>query len=200
MNRHATTPPETLTDRRNHHTLRLATALTVTALGLVGFGLASSGSADTGDQSVLGWSMDAGGDDLAFASVEDAEAARFLVMINDLRFERGVDPLHPHPELELTATAWAARMSQTATLSHADDLSLGITADWRKLGENVGVAPGQQFDELFEAFVASPTHLANLIDPAFDLVGIGIVHADGKLWMTQRFMDLSPADAGVELG
>ena len=91
-------------------------------------------------------------------------------------------------------------MSQTGRLEHADDLSLGLSADWRKLGENVGVAPISQIDELFEAFVASPTHLANLIDPSFDLIGIGIVHADGDLWMTQRFMDVSPQAIGVELG
>lgn len=190
-----------MTDRRTHHTLRLATALTIVALGLVGFGLTSSGSAEVDRRAVLGQSIDAtSAEGLAYESVEQAEAVRFLGMINDLRTERGADPLRPDAELELTATAWAARMSQTGTLDHAEDLALGVTADWRKLGENVGVAPEQQIEELFEAFVDSPSHLANLIDPSFDLVGIGIVHADGKLWMTQRFMDLSPADAGVELG
>jgi uncharacterized protein YkwD len=190
-----------LTDRHAHHPLRIATALTAVALGLVGFGLAGSGSADIGEERVLGQSTRATtADPTPTPTAEETEAAAFLDMINQLRLERSVDPLRPDPELELISTAWAARMSQTGVLSHTDDLSLGVSADWRKLGENVGVAPEQQFEELFEAFVASPTHLANLVDPAFDLVGIGIVHADGKLWMTQRFMDLSPADAGVELG
>jgi len=181
--------------------------LTAGALSLLGLGLAAGqpGSvietAETTDQSVLGTSMvNDMPDELAFVSLEDVEAQLFVDKINDLRLSRGADPLHTDTELEITATAWAAHMSQTTDLEHADDLSLGVSADWRKLGENVGVAPEQQLDELFEAFVASPTHLANLVDPSFDLVGIGVVHDDGKLWMTQRFMDVSPDEMGVELG
>ena len=174
--------------------------LTAGVLSLLGIGLAADATGAQ-EQSVLGTTLSSeDAPDLAFRTTEEAETQLFVDKINRLRTERGLSLLSPDPELTLTATAWAAQMSQTGQLEHADDLSLGVSTDWRKLGENVGVAPINQLDELFEAFVASPTHLANLIDPSFDLMGIGIVHADGELWMTQRFMDVSPEAIGVELG
>ena len=170
------------------------------ALCLIGLGLTAASTAPA-SSAVLGTSVtNPAPAELGFRTTEDAEVQLFVDRINALRAERGVDPLSPDPELELTATAWAAYMSQTQDLEHAEDLSLGVSSDWRKLGENVGVAPEAQLDELFEAFVSSPTHLANLVDPTFDKIGIGVVHLDGKLWMAQRFMDLSPEDLGVELG
>ncbi len=178
--------------------------LTGGVLCLLGLALAAGGErapASATAQQVLGTStINDEPAELAFVSPEAAEAQLFLELINDLRRTRGADPLLVDAELELTASAWAVHMSQTRDLAHATDLSLGISSNWRKLGENVGVAPERQLNELFEAFVASPTHLANLVDPSFDLVGIGIVHVDGKLWMTQRFMDVSPTEAGVVLG
>lgn len=174
--------------------------LTAGALSLLGIGLIADATGAE-EHKVLGaTAINQSPPELAFLTTEDVEAQIFLDKINSIRTERGVSPVTPDPELNLTATAWAAQMSQSGRLEHAEDLSLGISADWRKLGENVGVAPVNQLDELFEAFVASPTHLANLIDPSFDLVGIGIVHSGGELWMTQRFMDVSPDAAGVQLG
>jgi len=174
--------------------------LAAAALCLIGLGLTAGSTAPSSGQ-VLGTSVtNTQPSELAFRTTEDAEVQLFVDRINALRGERGVDALTVDPELELTATAWAAHMSQTQDLEHAEDLSLGVSTDWRKLGENVGVAPDAQLDELFEAFVSSPTHMANLVDPTFDKIGIGVVHVDGKLWMAQRFMDLSPEDVGIELG
>ncbi len=186
--------------RLHHPPLRLAMLLTTGALSLIGVGLAGEATGAE-QQAVMGTAVtnDAPAE-LSFRTREEAEVDTFIDKINRLRTERGQSPVTPDPELSLTATAWAAQMSQTGQLEHADDLSLGVSADWRKLGENVGVAPVNQLDELFEAFVASPTHLANIIDPSFDFVGIGIVHSDGNLWMTQRFMDVSPEGVGVKLG
>jgi uncharacterized protein YkwD len=174
--------------------------LTSGALSLLGIGLVAEATGAE-EQFVLGSTIThESPPELAFRTTEEVEVQIFIDKINTIRTERGLSPVTPDPELNLTATAWAAQMSQTGQLEHAEDLSLGISADWRKLGENVGVAPVNQLDELFEAFVASPTHLANLIDPSFDFVGIGIVHSGGELWMTQRFMDVSPDAAGVQLG
>jgi uncharacterized protein YkwD len=187
-------------NRLHHPPLRLAMLLTAGGLSLIGVGLAA-GATEAEEQVVMGTTVSNDAPpELSFRTLEQAEIDVFIDKINGLRTERGLSPVTPDPELSLTATAWAAQMSQTGELEHSDDLSLGISADWRKLGENVGVAPVNQLDELFEAFVASPTHLANLVDPSFDLIGVGIVHSDGDLWMTQRFMDVSPEAVGVKLG
>jgi hypothetical protein len=69
-------------------------------------------------------------------------------------------------------------------------LSDGITADWQKLGENVGM--GGSVEGLHNAFVASPKHYDNLVDPAFTYVGIGVVTVDGTVYVSEMFMKLMP--------
>jgi hypothetical protein len=77
------------------------------------------------------------------------------------------------------------------------DLDSGITADWQRLGENVGM--GGTVDALHVAFVASPKHYDNLVDPAFRLVGIGVVRsATGVMFVAEEFMQLQgPVVASV---
>ena len=182
--------------------LRSATGLAAAALCVVGLAVvAGAPGSSLAAQEVMGQTVSASAPvTLGFATAEDAEARMFLGWINEIRLENEAGPLTLDAELEITATAWTTRLAQADSLSHAEDLALGVRSDWRKLGENVGVAPDGHFEELFEAFVASPTHLANMVDPSFDLVGIGVVHRDGKVWMTQRFMDADPASLGVDLG
>ena len=132
------------------------------------------------------------------APVDDE--ARFVALINELRLSEGLDPLALHPDLQDTARGWAGALADTGALSHAPDLSVGVQANWAKLGENVGVSPEGEVVRLFQAFVASPTHLENLLDDQFDSIGIGVVHRDGKLWTAQRFMQRVPTGASAGAG
>lgn len=121
------------------------------------------------------------------AEVDDESA--FVARINELRIGLGLAPLSIDTELVTESRSWANQLRSNGVLSHADDLSIGVSSDWAKLGENVGVANTDQFDELFEAFVNSPLHYANLIDPDFTHVGTGVVYSEnGRLWTTHRFM------------
>ncbi len=123
-------------------------------------------------------------------TVEDEQA--FVALINDLRDGQGLAPLIVHTELTAQARVWADTMADVDQLSHAPDMTTGITAPWTVLGENVGVHGAHNIDQLFQAFVSSPTHYQNLIDPRFQYVGVGVVHApNGKLWTTHRFMATS---------
>ncbi len=116
---------------------------------------------------------------------------RFVDKINDLRSEHGLGPLAVDAELVAGARDWTERLRSDGALSHAPDLSVGVTSYWLKLGENVGVAPKDQLDALFDAFVASPDHYANLIDPDFTYVGVGVLYDDdGRMWTTHRFMEV----------
>ncbi len=124
----------------------------------------------------------------ALAAEVDDEAA-FVARINTLRSEQGLAPLAIDTELVSASRQWAVQLSQNGVLSHAADLSVGVTSQWAKLGENVGVANSDQFDQLFTAFVNSPTHYANLVDPSFTHIGTGVVYDDnGRMWTTHRFM------------
>ena len=123
------------------------------------------------------------------AAISPADEATFISMINELRASQGLNSLTSHAELTTQARQWTQVMDDADDLHHAPDLSAGITADWQVLGENVGVHSIHDIDALFQAFIKSPTHYANLVDPRFTHVGVGVVQADdGYVWTTHRFM------------
>ena len=122
-----------------------------------------------------------------------SDEAAFVAHINGLRASKGLAPLEVHPNLVEKARAWAATMSREGRIWHSK-LSDGITADWAKLGENVGM--GGWVDALHAAFVASPNHYANLIDPDFNYIGIGVVYAGETLFVSEMFMKTHPASVG----
>ena len=120
----------------------------------------------------------------------DIEAG-FVSRINGLRSSKGLAPLTVHAELTSIGRAWAGRMAAAGTISHNPDFPSQVTANWTKLGENVGM--GGQLDSLFQAFVNSPAHYKNLVDPAFTHVGVGVVVANGTIFTSHQFMTLPGA-------
>jgi uncharacterized protein YkwD len=123
----------------------------------------------------------------ARAGTVDDEAG-FVSRINALRVSQGLPTLEVHPNLVEKARGWAQTMGAAGKIWHSK-LSDGITADWQKLGENVGMGGG--VESLHNAFVASPKHYENLVDPDFGYVGIGVVYADGTMYVSEMFMKLS---------
>ncbi len=89
-------------------------------------------------------------------------------------------------ELTSLAQGWSEHMAATGTLSHTPDMSAEVSSDWTKLGENVGYGPSN--DLIWNGFLNSPKHYANLTDPAFTHVGIGVTWVGGTEWVTHRFM------------
>jgi hypothetical protein len=86
-------------------------------------------------------------------------------------------------------------MASTGVLSHSPDLAAGISANWLKLGENVGTGPNNS--AIWTAFVNSAHHYANIVDPDFNRVGVGVAYAgNGAQWTTQRFMQVSGGGGG----
>ena len=119
------------------------------------------------------------------------EEAAFIAKINGLRSSKGLAPLSVDGELTEQSRRWAEQMRQRGGISHAPDLSVGVTADWGKLGENVGV--GGDVESLFQAFVDSPGHYENLVDPAYRFVGVGVVWDGNRMFTAHRFMAVRPA-------
>jgi hypothetical protein len=121
-----------------------------------------------------------------------SDEAAFVAKINDLRASKGLPALRVHENLVGKARAWAAGMAAAGKIWHST-LSDGITADWKKLGENVGM--GGSVDGLHAAFVASPGHYANLVDPNFSHVGVGIVVSGKTIFVAEMFMQTMSATA-----
>ncbi len=135
------------------------------------------------------------------AADQRADEQLFYALINELRETEGLQPLSVHPELVSEARLWAQSLASRGLIEHAGDLSVGVTDRWSLLGENVGVT-NETVQVLFDAFVASPTHLQNLLDPDFDAIGVGVARGpDGRIFTVHRFMSLADepeADAGPD--
>jgi hypothetical protein len=121
-----------------------------------------------------------------------SDEAAFVAKINNLRAGKGLAALQVNANLVEKARAWSAGMADAGRIWHST-LSDGITEDWKKLGENVGM--GGSVDGLHRAFVNSPHHYENLVDPAFGYVGIGIVMSGDTIFVTEVFMQLMSAKA-----
>ncbi|MEY2568610.1 MAG: hypothetical protein QOE35_3139 [Actinomycetota bacterium] len=123
-----------------------------------------------------------------------SEETQFLALLNQLRVQQGLGALTPDSQLQGIARQWSAKMVGDGALSHNPNLATQVS-NWRMIGENVGV--GGSVQQLHDAFVASPHHYANMIEPAFDAVGIGVVDAGSQIWVTVDFKQSKSAAAPV---
>lgn len=108
-----------------------------------------------------------------------------LNSINEQRAIRSLAPLTIDVQLEGLATNWSQTMADAGAISHSD-LQTGVTENWKKLGENVGV--GGSVESVAAALISSPPHLANMIDPDFQSVGIGIIKGGSSYYITEKFI------------
>lgn len=126
--------------------------------------------------------------------VNDPEKeSEFVTMINDLRQSEGLGTLEVHEQLTAKARDWSHTMADAGEIWHSE-LPDGITVNWKRLGENVGM--GGSVEALNQAFIDSPGHYENLIDPGFRHVGLGVtVDSDGTIFVSEVFMELASQPA-----
>lgn len=122
----------------------------------------------------------------AGATTDPAAASDFIARTNALRSSKGLAPLSVNGALTAKASAWAEHMAAAGTISHSN-LPDGAPSNWKRLGENVGEGP--TVEAIHNALVASPEHYANLTDPGFQSIGVGVVNANGTLFVSEVFME-----------
>jgi uncharacterized protein YkwD len=118
------------------------------------------------------------------------DEADFVTRINALRATQGVAQLRINANLTTKARKWAGRMAAQDRIWHSKP-SDGVTANWQKLGENVGM--GGSVAVLHAAFVDSPRHYDNLVDPVFRYIGVGVVTVNGTTFVSEVFMQRRPS-------
>ena len=122
-----------------------------------------------------------------------SEEAQFFSLTNQLRVSHGLNPLASYGGLVSIARSWSGNMAAAGSISHNMNLPNEVSGPWTKLGENVGV--GGSVDSIQNAFIASPHHYENLVDPVYNYVGIGVVDSGGRIWVTVDFMQLNNTPA-----
>ena len=124
-----------------------------------------------------------------------SEEARFVALTNQLRANHGLQPLASSGTLVSVARRWSSNMAAAGAISHNMNLPNEVSLAWEKLGENVGT--GSTVDSIQNAFINSPHHYENLVDPVYNYVGIGVVDSGGRIYVTVDFMQLGGAQASA---
>ncbi|MGH8889687.1 MAG: CAP domain-containing protein [Acidothermaceae bacterium] len=102
----------------------------------------------------------------AFASSSGDLAAA----TNSARAAAGLPALQIDGQLSAVAQAWAQQLAASNTLSHNGALRSQVS-NWTYLGENVGFAG--DVPTVQQAFMNSPDHRSNILNPHYTLMGVG---------------------------
>ena len=122
----------------------------------------------------------------AFAPVNaPGDEPAFVQKINAERAAAGLSPLMTDPGMTQAARSWALEMANGDFLAHAPDISTGLPSGWTAGGENVGV--GGTVSGLHTAFMNSTGHRANIMDPGYNVIGVGVYINNGTMYTTHRF-------------
>jgi uncharacterized protein YkwD len=113
---------------------------------------------------------------------------------NQARRAAGLSTVSIDPELSRVAEMHSYWMDRKSQLFHSNRLAWKVT-NWNRLGENVGL--GNSITSLQAAFMNSPAHRQNILDPTFTYVGISVRTDGDRLWMTVIFE--SRANPGTRL-
>ncbi|MES0826180.1 CAP domain-containing protein [Ruegeria sp. SCP11] len=140
-----------------------------------------------------------------------------LALINEERTSRGLNPLQLETQLNDSAEDHSTWMLDTDTFSHTGaggssatermrDAGFDFTGSWRS-GENIawqsergpeGIS--DDVEQLHQSLMDSPGHRANILNPDYEYIGIGIEEGEYNGWdavmVTQNF---ATTDAEVML-
>lgn len=129
----------------------------------------------------------------------DALENQVLALINAERLSRGLSALAADGQLSFAAKFHSGQQAKRGLAAHALG---GVTAPtpssrldyagydaWNLYGENVAVG-FTSASEVVTAWMNSPPHQANILDPNFTEIGIGVAADEfGNLYWTQVFAD-----------
>lgn len=116
------------------------------------------------------------GGPLALRAQAGETAADLTAMTNADRTRAGLRPLATANDLQSLAQQRATEMARSGRLAHTSNLGTKVSG-WKRLGENVGRGPNLR--DIQTAFMASPSHKENIVDPGFTQLGVGVTW-DGK--------------------
>jgi uncharacterized protein YkwD len=120
------------------------------------------------------------------ASLTQMRAA-VVCLINQERAAHGLPGLRISAKLNRSAQSWNQAMVTSGNFTHGSDFAGRISAvgyDWQTAGENIatGFTTPQS---VVDAWMASPDHCRNILDPNFRDVGTGENPAAVGSWATQ---------------
>jgi uncharacterized protein YkwD len=123
---------------------------------------------------------------------------RLLTLANQSRQQAGAPPLTMDAGLSQAARIHAQAMVQARRLSHRFDgepslpQRLAATTQLQLEQEGENVALDYDAEHGHEDLMLSPPHRANLLNPAYNVVGMGVVRSGNQIYIVQDFGSAIP--------
>jgi uncharacterized protein YkwD len=126
-------------------------------------------------------------------STGSAFSSRLVQLVNAARADYGLRPLAVASGTSAVAAGWTEHLAAAQSLSHNPNLATQLEShgspDWTSYGENVGMGPTTSARTLFNAYMNSPEHRANILGASYRYLGISVVYTGSKAWNTMDFVD-----------
>jgi uncharacterized protein YkwD len=130
---------------------------------------------------------------------------QLLALANQSRRQTGAPPLTLDPGLSQAARTHALAMLEANQLSHQFDgepslpVRLAATTNLQLDQEGENVALDYSATGGHEHLMLSPPHRANLLNPAYNVVGLGVVRSGDRLYIVQDFGHALPNYSPAEV-
>jgi len=137
-------------------------------------------------------------------TAEQTQAETYLLnLLNQHRAAAGAPPLQLNQTIAAASRAHSCDIFQHQRLNHdgSDGSSpfqriraTGVT--YSTAGENIGMAGGYGLDSGIDAVdsgmmsepLSAGNHHWNIVNPGYTQVGIGVIYANGQVWLTEDFI------------
>lgn len=128
----------------------------------------------------------------------DPEAERELIRLaNEERAQAGIAKLEADERITQAAREHARRMAERGELSHQFPNELPLMqrlaqSDLRFNAAAENVSSSESAADSHAGIMRSPPHRANLMNPRYNAVGVGVVRRGGLIYVTQDFVHQLP--------
>ena len=120
------------------------------------------------------------------ASISEMRSA-VVCLVNEQRNAHGLPSLRASTKLDRSAQSWNQWMVTTGNFTHGTNFAGRISAvgyDWQTAGENIATGFSTP-RSVVNAWMASPDHCRNILDPSFRNVGTGVTASAVGSWASQ---------------
>lgn len=110
---------------------------------------------------------------------------RMVDLTNRDRAAHDLEPLKLNRHVSRHAQRHTRQMVNAGTIFHSTPKQLRRALEgfrWHLIGENVGA--GGSLESLEDAFMGSPDHRANILNPDFERMAVGVIRAEDSTWVT----------------
>jgi uncharacterized protein YkwD len=143
--------------------------------------------------------------DIPFRDFESGAEQQLFSLANESRQKVGAPPLTLDPGLSQAARVHAQAMVEARELSHQfsgesslpQRLAATTSLHLDQEGENVALDYDARHGH--EHLMLSPPHRANLLNPAYNVVGLGVVRSGERLYIVQDFGHALPNYSATEV-